>query len=167
MASGEPFYLNPTFWVGVSFVTFVGGVMYAKAHKSIATMLDERAKAISDQIDEAKALRLEAENLLTEYQRKQRDAEKEAADMIEQAKSDAATMAEAAKADLANMVARKEKAAEEKIAQAEANAVKEVKAAAVNVAVNAASAVLGEAMQSKAGTALVNDAIKDVEAKLH
>lgn len=167
MAAGEPFYANPTFWVGVSFVTFIGGVMYAKAHKTIGTMLDERAKSISDQIEEARSLREEAENLLTEYQRKQRDAEKEAADMLEQAKVDAKLLADAAKADLESMIARKEKAAAEKIAQAEANAVKEVKAAAVNVAVSAATAVLGEAMQGKAGTALVNDAIKDVEAKLH
>ena len=167
MASGGPFYADPTFWVAGSFVVFVGGLLYKGVHKKIAGTLDEKLDAIRAQIDEAKALRAEAENMVIEYQRKQRDAEQEAADMVVRAKEDAKIMADAAKADLADLMRRRERSAEEKIAQAEANAIKEVKAAAVTVAVEAATTVLVGAMKGKAGAALVDDAIAEVEKKLH
>lgn len=158
---------NTTFWVGLAFAGFIGLILYFKAHSAIGKMLDERSASIAAQIEEAKNLRAEAENLLIEYQRKQRDAEREAADMVAQAKEDAQIMADQAKADLEALMRRRERGAAEKIAQAEANAIKEVKAAAVNIAVDAASSVLADAMKGKAGTTLVNDAIAEVESKLH
>lgn len=158
---------DTSFWVALALFVFLGVILYVRAHTAIGSMLDERSAAIQGQIEEAKNLRAEAENLLIEYQRKQRDAEREAADMVAQAKGDAKIMADQAKADLEALMRRRERGAAEKIAQAEANAVKEVKAAAVNVAVEAASAVLADAMKGKAGTALVDDAIKEVESKLH
>lgn len=167
MATGEPFYADPTFWVAGSFVVFVGGVLYSKAHKKIGEMLDARAEEIRSQIEEAKNLRDEAEQMLHDYQRKQRDAEKEAADILARAEEDAKIMTDAAKDDIATMVERRTKAAEEKIAQAEASAVKEVQATAVDVAVNAATAVLADTLKGKAGKELANAAIEDVETKLH
>lgn len=158
---------NTTFWVAVAFFGFLALVLYARAHKSIGAMLDARAASIEAQIEEAKTLRAEAENLLIEYQRKQRDAEKEAEDMVAQAKEDAKIMANQAKADLEALMRRRERGAAEKIRQAEANAVKEVKAAAVSVAVEAASSVLADAMKGKAGAELIDGAIAEVEKKLH
>ena len=167
MASGEPFYADPTFWVAASTVVFVGGVIYLKAHHKIAAMLDARSDEIRKQIDEAKALRDEAEQMLLDYQRKKRDAEKEAADMITQAEEDAKIMTDAAKSDIAALVERRTQGAADKITQAEAAAVKEVQAVAVNVAVEAATAVLAEGLKGKAGKALADAAIADVQSKLH
>lgn len=167
MASGVPFYADPTFWVAGSFAVFVGGAIWGKAHKKIGAMLDERSAVIKAQLEEAQQLREEAEKLLSEYQRKQRDAEKEAADMVAQAKEDAKIMAKEAKADIEAMAARRTRAAEEKIAQAEASAVKEVRAVAVNAAVAAASAVMADKLKGKDGGALVDRAIAGVEEKLH
>ncbi len=161
------FLANTTFWVAVAFAGFIGLILYFKAHKTIGAMLDERAASIEAQIEEAKNLRTEAENLLIEYQRKQRDAEREAEDMVAQAKDDAKIMADQARQELEALMRRRERGAAEKIAQAEANAVKEVKAAAVNIAVDAATSVLADAMKGKAGKALVDEAIADVESKLH
>ncbi|SDE20702.1 MULTISPECIES: hypothetical protein [Kordiimonas] len=160
-------FTDPTFWVACSFVVFVGGVVYAKAHKKIAGMLDDRTATIRNQLDEAKAIREEAEKLLNDYQRKQRDAEKEAADMVAQAKEDAKIMAKEAKADIKAMAERRTRAAEAKIAQAEANAIKEVRAVAVDVAIKAAGTVFADKLKGKEGGALVDKAITDVESKLH
>ena len=167
MASGEPFYASTTFWAGLSTVVFVAGILWKKVHHTIGEMLDARADEIRKQIEEAKSLRNEAEQMLLEYQRKQRDAEKDAADMVAQAQDDALLMTDAAKGDIADLIERRTRAAEEKIVQAEAAAVKEVQAVAVNVAVEAATAVLGESLKGTAGKALTDAAIADVENKLH
>ena len=167
MATGDPFYMDSTFWVAGSFVVFVGGVIYAKAHKKIAAMLDERSASIGAQIEEARTLREEAEKLLADYQRKQRDAEKEAADMVAQAQEDAKLMTEQAKTDIETMIERRTRVSAEKIAQAEANAVKEVKEVAVNVAVEAASKVMAETLKGKSGGTLIEKSISDMDLKLH
>lgn len=167
MASGEPFYADPTFWVAASTVVFVGGVLWSKAHHKIGEMLDERSDEIRAQIEEAKSLRNEAEQMLLDYQRKQRDAEKEAADILEQASADAKILVDAAKADITTMVERRTKSAAEKIEQAETSAIKEVQAVAVDVAVKAATDVLAETLKGKAGKALADAAIADVDTKLH
>jgi F-type H+-transporting ATPase subunit b len=167
MASGVPFYADTSFWVAASTVVFVGGVLYSKAHKKVAELLDARSDEIRKQIEEAKSLRDEAEEMLLEYQRKQRDAEKEAADMVAQAEEDAKIMLDAAKGDIADMAERRTRAAEDKIAQAEATAVKEVQAVAVNVAVEAATAVLADSLKGKNGKTLADAAIAEVESKLH
>lgn len=169
MASGTPFYLDTTFWVAGSFVVFVGGVIWAKAHKSIASMLDARSDAIRKQIDEAQSLRDEAEKLLADYQRKQRDAEADAKAIIAQAEADAKLMTEAAKADIETMIKRRERVAADKLAQAKANAVKEVQEAAVEVAVAAATDVLQSSLSGRGGKGkeLIEEAISEIPAKLN
>jgi len=167
MAAGEPIYADPTFWVALSFVSFIGLVVWKKAHHVIADMLDARSDEIRAQIEEARSLRDEAEQMLLDYQRKQRDAEKDAEDILAQAKGDAKIMTESAKTDIKLMIERRTKAAEEKIAQAEISAVKEVQAVAVNVAVKAATDVLVETLKGKAGKAIADAAIAEVEQKLH
>lgn len=167
MAADGSIFTDTSFWVAASTVVFVGGVLYSKAHKKVGEMLDARSDEIRKQIEEAKSLRDEAEQMLLDYQRKQRDAEKEAADMVAQAEEDSKLMLDAAKGDLAEMAERRTRAAEEKIAQAEAAAVKEVQAVAVNVAVEAATAVLADSLKGKAGKELADAAIAEVEGKLH
>jgi len=167
MASGDPFYASTTFWVAASTTVFVAGILWKKVHHKIGEMLDARSDEIRKQIEEAKALRLEAEQMLLEYQRKQRDAEKEAVDMVAQAQDDAKLMADAAKSDIADLIERRGRAAEDKIAQAEVAAIKEVQAVAVNVAVEAASTVLADALKGKGGKALTDAAIAEMEDKLH
>jgi len=168
MASGgEPFYLNPTFWVGGSFAVFVGGVLYKKADHAIRDMIDARIETIKAQLAEAKTLREDAEELLTDYQRRQRDAESEAKDIFARAEADAKLLLEQNAADIAAMSERRVAAAEAKISQAEAQAVKQVRAAAVTAAVEATKDLLASKLPAKSAKALVDTAIKDVAARVH
>lgn len=161
------FLADSTFWVAGSFVAFILIVLYAKAHKSIGKMLDERGAAIGAQIEEARKLRDDSEKLLADFQKKQRDAEKEAADMVAHAEEDAKILADEAKAEIKAMVERRTRVAADKIANAEAAAVKEVQSVAVNVAVEAATAILATSLKGKDGGALVDAAIKDLDGKLN
>ncbi|MEL7029813.1 MAG: hypothetical protein AAGL49_11535, partial [Pseudomonadota bacterium] len=56
---------------------------YLKVPGAIANALDKRSKAIADELDEARRLREEAQELLAHYQRKQREAETEAQEIVE------------------------------------------------------------------------------------
>ena len=108
------------FWVAAAFVAFVG-VLSKFAYRRIIDALDSRADGIKDEIEEAKQLREEVQQLLAAYQRKHRDAVKEAKGIIKQANLDATRMAEQAAADLETEVRRRTELAFAKIARAEAH----------------------------------------------
>jgi hypothetical protein len=76
------FLATPEFWVAAAFVGFVALVIYMKAPGMVARALDERADAIRSELEGAQRLREEAQAMLADYQRRQRDAEKEAADIV-------------------------------------------------------------------------------------
>ncbi|UJQ95836.1 F0F1 ATP synthase subunit B family protein [Mariluticola halotolerans] len=153
-------------WVFISLILFLALMVYFGLPKMIAKSLDDKIAKIGNDLDEAKRLREEAQALLAEYERKRKDAESEAADIITAAQEEAERIAEEANASLEDLISRRTKAVEDKIAQAEAQAIGEVRARSADVAVEAARAILADQMTAK-GDALVDQAIKDVAAKLN
>ncbi len=159
--------MDETFWVAVAFVILVGVLVYYRVPGMLAKALDNRAAKIRGQLEEAQRLRDEAQKLFAEYQQKQKDALKEAADIVAQAQDEAKRITAQAEADLKSGLARRQALAEQKIAQAEAQAVQEVRAAAVNVAIEAARKVLSDRLKGDAANAATDTAIADVRALMH
>lgn len=160
-------FASAEFWVAVSFVGFVAVIVYFKAPAMIAKALDARALAIRTELDEAQRLREEAQALLAEYQRKRRDAEKEAEDIIALARDEAERLSAETRATLAESLERRVRTTEAKIVQAEAQALDEVRNAAAAAAVAAAEKVIARSLTAKAQGALIEAGIRDVKAKLN
>jgi len=158
---------NTDFIVLMAFILFVLVLFYFKVPSMIGGMLDKRADDIKSELDEARALREEAQTILASYERKQKEVQAQADRIVESAKDEAKLAAEAAKEDLKNSIARRLAAAEDQIASAEAAAVKEVRDQAITVAIKASSAIVASQMTAAQGNALIEAAVKDVEAKLH
>ena len=157
---------NPHTWVYVGFFIFVI-LVGPKLWRALAQMLDRRALKIKSDLDEAQKLKDEAQALLAEYQRKQRDAMREAEEIISTAKGLAQRQIKDAAAKLEENLGRREKASLEKIAQAEASALAEVRREAVDVATAAAARVIQSQIDGARGSALIDQAIAEVEKKLH
>jgi F-type H+-transporting ATPase subunit b len=161
-----PFYANAAFWVGTAFFLVVA-LAFRPVGAALGAALDARAAKIKDRLDEAARLRDEAQEMLATYQRKQRDAMKEAEEIIAHAKSEAERLSKQAALDLEEQVKRREKQAMERIAQAEAQAVKEVQNLAVDVAMSAAQQVLAQCVSIDQANGLVDAAIQELPRKLH
>jgi F-type H+-transporting ATPase subunit b len=155
------------FWVAVAFAVFIGILIYAGVPKLLLDALDNRAKRVQAELDEARRLKDEAQKLLAEYQGKQRQAETEAAGIIAGAKAEAERIAAEAKVKMEEFVARRTKMAETKIAQAEAQAVADVRAAAAEAAVAAAERILTDQVKGKVADDLITRGIGDVKSKLN
>ena len=158
---------EPEFWVAVSFVLFIGVIVYAGAHKKMIGALDDRSARIKAELDEARRLREEAGKLLAEYQRKQREAEREAEAIVAEAKAEAERVAAEARVKMEEFVARRTKQAETKIGQAEAQALADVRAAAADAAVAAAETILRNSAKGQVADDLLARGIADVKAKLN
>ena len=158
---------EPEFWVAVAFVIFVGVLIYVGAHRKIIEALDQRSARIKSELDEARRLRDEAQSLLAEYQRKQGEAEREAAAIVAEAKAEAERVAAEARGKMEEFVARRTRQAETKIGQAEAQALADVRAAAADAAVAAAEKILRETAKGKIADDLIARGIADVKSKLN
>lgn len=154
-------------WVAVAFLIFVGVGVYLKVPAMIAKMLDERADKIGKELAEARKLREEAQALLAEYQKKRADAEKDAANIVAQAKVEAESYAVETRKKLAETIERRTKQAAQKIAQAEAAAIKEVRTTATEAAIAAASKLVGDAVQGAKGSKLIDESIAAVKSRLN
>lgn len=159
--------MDATFWATVALVIFIALVLYLKVPGMLSKSLDERADRIRAELEDARKLREEAQQLLAEYQRKRKEAEKEAADIVESAKREASLLAEEAHKKTEEYVARRTALAEQKIGQAEREAVNEVRASAVDLAVEAARHILGGKVDAKTSTELFKGSVQELKAKLN
>jgi F-type H+-transporting ATPase subunit b len=160
------FLSNPETWVAAAFIIFIA--LTAKPiGRAIGRALDDRAARIKGQLDEARALRDEAERLLAEHQRKQIAAVKEAETILARAREEGERIQRESAANLEAAFARREKMAIDKIAQAEAQAVVDVRNQAIAVAIAAAAKLLKENVDAGKADALIEESIKELDRKLH
>ena len=169
MAASGPFFTlrNTDFVVTVSFLLFVGVLVYFKVPALIGGLLDKRAAGIKSDLDEARALHDEARSILASYERKHKEVQEQADRIVETAKREAVAAAEQAKADLKASITRRLAAAEDQIASAEAAAVREVRDRAVSIAVAAAGELIASKMSATEKNKLIDTSIGEVESRLH
>jgi len=151
--------LEPFQWVAVAMLVFLLILLWKKVPAAVTGGLDKKIGAIRQQLDEAKALRAEAEALRSEYAAKIANAEKDAAAMVDHARHEAEAIVAKAEADTKDMVARRQKMAEDKIAAAERGAIDEVRARAASAATAAASGLIAEKYGAEADKAKVDEVI--------
>ncbi len=152
-------YLNTTGWVGMAALVVLIGMVLAKVPGKIGSPLDGKIAVIRQQLDEAKALRAEAEKLRAEYEAKAKAAEADAAMMRHHAQQEANQIIAKAKQDAEELMARRTKRAEDKIAAAERQAIAEVRALAADTAARAATTLIAEHHDGTADKAMVDRTI--------
>jgi len=159
--------VDNTFWAFVSLIIFVAIAIYLKVPAWLGKSLDKRAENIRNELDEAKRLREEAQQVLAEYQRKRREAEAEAADILAAAERDAALFLDEAKKKTEEYVARRQTVAEQKIRQAELDATNEVRASAVDLAISAAQRLLADKTDAAVTGALFRNSVEELKTRMN
>ena len=157
---------DPTFWVAVAFLVFVA-LAARPVSGALAAALDARSARIRSELDEAQALREEAQKTVAEFKRKQRHALKEAEQILDHAKVEAKRLRERAERDLEAALERREQAALDKIAQAEAQALQDVRDRAIEVALVATAKLIAENLGPERSGAMIDRAIRDLSGSLH
>jgi F-type H+-transporting ATPase subunit b len=159
--------MDATFWALIGLIIFLGILAYVKVPAMMAGALDKRADQIRNELEEAKKLREEAQQLLAEYQRKRKEAETEAAGILSAAEKEAALLREDAKAKTEEYVSRRTAVAEQKIRQAETDAINEVRASAVDLAIVAAEKLISSKVDSKASGELFKASLGELKTRLN
>ena len=129
--------IDATFWVAVSFFIFFGVLIYLKVPQKISNSLTDQINQIKKELDEAEKLKIEAKNLLSNYENKIDKSKKETREIINLAKKDSEkTILEITK-KFHQIIENKKKNAEQKIVQMKENALKDIKNISVKVSMEA------------------------------
>jgi F-type H+-transporting ATPase subunit b len=161
-AEATAFGIAPGGYVALAMIVVILIMLWAGVPRIIAGILDQRIAGIRQQLDEAKALRAEAEALRDEYVRKAAVAESDIEAMRASAERNAAEIVDKAKADAAAMIERHKASAAEKIVAAERGAVAELRSKAATVATAAARTLIADKHGEDADRKLADEIIAGI-----
>ena len=158
-ADPTAFGFDAGMFVALAMVIVLVILVWKKVPSAIGKSLDAKISAIRDQLDEATALRTEAEALKAEYEAKAKAADADAAAMVERAHAEAQGIIAKAGTDAQALVARREAMAEAKIAAEERAAIDALRATTARAATAAAAKLIGERNDAANDAKLVDQAI--------
>ena len=148
--------------VALAMLVVIALAIWKKVPAMIGGMLDKQIAGIKAQLDQATALRAEAEAIKAEYEAKAKAAAQDAIDMKAAAVEEAKLIVEQAKTDATNLIARRAQAAEDKIAAAERTAIADVRAKAAAVSAAAAAQLIATHHDAKADASLIDQSISSL-----
>ncbi len=147
-------------WVYVGITIFLlAAIFWFKFPKLIAKALDDKIAEARRQLDEAHAIRAEAEALLADAKRRHEASAGDADAILAHAQDEAKDIVAKAHADAEELTMRRQKMAEDKIAAAERSAIADVRAKAADAAAQAAGRVIATRHNADADKALVDRTI--------
>jgi F-type H+-transporting ATPase subunit b len=162
----EILFHNTTAWVALSFVLLVA-LLVKTAGSKINAVLDDKIALIKAEIETAERLKAEAQALLADFQEKQRDAEKAAAEIIEAARKSAEGVHKMAEADLAESMERREAQLADRLKRIEEKAIADIQDHAADLAMQATREIVVKTLDEKTGGKLVDQAISSVAKYLN
>ena len=157
--------LSQTAWVLIAFILFFV-LVGKKLWSALTTNLDQRKKMIENELNEAKKLREEAQAELNASLKKQKEINKQALDIINDAKSTAKQIEADAlkKSDI--IIKRKEEQAKQKINNAQIEAINNIKNISAELSVKSAKVYIQNELDSKIQKALYSDSKQKLKEKL-
>lgn len=158
---------NATVFVSLSMLVVIGLVLWKKVPAAIGASLDKKIADIREQLEEAKKLREESEELRAKYESRLRAADDEAAEILAQAEKEAELVVADAKKATTELIARRKKMAEDKISAAERSAIAEVRSKAAGAATIAAQNLIAAKHDAAADKGLIDQTISDLGTKLN
>ena len=129
--------IDATFWVAVSFFIFFGVLIYLKIPQKINNSLINQIKEIKNELGEAEKLKIEAKNLLSDYENKIDKSKKETQDIINEAKKNSEKTILEKTEKFHYFIENKKKDTEQKIIQMKENALKDIKNISVKISIEA------------------------------
>jgi F-type H+-transporting ATPase subunit b len=159
-------FQDSSIWVLLSFIVFLG-ILWVFGRDKFLALLDGKIEEIKKEIETAESLRVESQELLAQYQRKQRDAAKEAEQILETAKKHAAEIKKEAEKELKESMKRREQQLEERIQRMQDSAMQDIRSHAADLALQATTEIITDKLDKKDNEKLVQQSIKNVAGQLN
>ena len=134
--------IDASFWVAVSFLIFIGLIIYFKIPQKIKFNLEENINNIKSQIDIAENLKEEAKSILSEHEKKISNSKIKIKEMISKANEDAEKNILKTNENFHTIMEIKKKNTDDKIKQMKEQTLKDIKNISVKIAVGSVERLL-------------------------
>ena len=158
--------IDSTFWVAVSFFIFFGGLIYLKVPQKINKSLSEQILSIKRELDESEKLKIEAKNLLSNYESKIDKSKKETKDIINLAKKDSEKIILEKTKKFHQIIENKKRNAEQKIIQMKENALKDIKNTSVKISIKAVKHLITNSIDKSKLDKLYNNSLEQAKSSI-
>ena len=133
---------DATFWVAISFVIFCLIIIYKRIPQVINNLLDNKINEIKSEIDNAKNLKNESEQLLLKYKRKIEEAHTEGGKIINSEKKETEIFIKVSENKFEQLIANKKKSLEQKLDQMRIKAIKDIQNISNKIALEAVKKII-------------------------
>jgi F-type H+-transporting ATPase subunit b len=158
--------IDATFWVAISFVIFIGGLIYLKIPQKINEILNKLISDIKNEIHESEKLRLEAKILMDNAQSKLDTAQAVTNNILEQAKKDSDHLVIEMNDKFHKSSEIKKNLAKSKITQMKEMALKEIKDVSIKIAVDSVKKIISTSVDKSKLDRLFDKNIEETKAAL-
>ena len=158
--------IDATFWVAISFIIFIGGLVYLKIPQKINDVLSKLILDIKNEIDESEKLRTEAKTLLETAQNKLDTAQKVSKEILDQAKKDSDHLVIEMNDKFHKSSEIKKNLAENKISQMKDAAIKEIKDVSIKIAVDSVKQIINTSVDKSKLDSLFDKNLNETKAAL-
>ena len=158
--------IDATFWVSISFLIFVGVLIYFKIPGKVLDILNESIHNIKNQVDSAEKLKEESKNILSEYEKKISSAKIEIKVMLDIAADEAERHVLNTNNDFHNQMENRKKNTEDRIKQMKNQALKDIKNASVKIAINSVESLLKNSLDKNKLNKIFNSSVEETKLAL-
>ena len=158
--------IDATFWVAVSFFIFLGVLIYFKVPQKVNDSLNNQINQVKKELDEAEKLKVEAKNLLSDYESKIDKSKKETQEIINAAKKDSEKNILDKTKKFHELIEERKKNAELKISQMKENALKDIKNLSIKISIEAVEHLIKNSIDKNKIEKIYIDSIEQVKASL-
>jgi len=158
--------IDAAFWVAISFFIFLGGMIYLKVPQKINDSLTNKINEIKREIEEAEKLKVEAKNLLSNYESKIDKSKKETQEIINLAKKNSEKDILEKTEKFHQLAENKKKDAEQKIIQMKVNALKDIKNISVKISIKTVERLIKNSIDKNKLEKFYSESLKETKIKL-
>ena len=157
---------DATFWVTISFLIFLGILMYFKIPQKIRETLEQNILNIRNQINEAEKLKEDAKNILIEHEKKISNSKNKVKEMINKASEEAEKNVIRVNKDFHHLMENRKKNAEERIRQLKNQAEKDIKNASVKIAIESVEKLIKNSLDKSKLDKIYSSSIEETKLAL-
>ena len=158
--------IDATFWVTISFIIFLGVLIYFKVPQKIKEVLDQNILNIKNQINEAEKLKEDAKNILIEHEKKISNSKNEVQKMINKANDEAEKNVIKSNEEFNKIMENRKRNAEERIKQLKNQAVKDIKNTSVKIALESAEKLIKNSLDKSKLDKIYTSSIEETKLAL-
>jgi len=157
---------DATFWVTISFLIFLGVLVYFKIPQKVKEILEQNISNIKNQINEAEKLKEDAKNILAEHEKKISNSKKEVKELINNANEEAEKNVIKTNEEFHKFMENRKKNAEERIRQLKNQVEKDIKNASVKIAIESVEKLIKNSLDKSKLDKIYSSSLEETKLAL-